>query len=81
MQDIELSIEPEIYTESKPGKYRAWLQNSLNIFLGARDELVRRNMIDAQTFDNVCAGFRQRIQSPTGVSLFHWDRVSGRKAG
>lgn len=78
--NIELAYEPEIYTENDTEKYKAWLKNSLDIFLGVKEELLCRNMIDEKIFDNVCGVLQTRIQTPVGVSLFHWNRITGHKA-
>jgi ubiquinone/menaquinone biosynthesis C-methylase UbiE len=36
LQDIQLAYEPEIYTENDGECYRAWMENSLNILVGAK---------------------------------------------
>ncbi|MEW5913411.1 MAG: methyltransferase domain-containing protein [Thermodesulfobacteriota bacterium] len=76
---IELSYAPEIYTEDEPEKYRAWMQNSLGILLGVRDMMLAEDMVSEKTFDGVCAAIKERIANPRGVSLFHWNRITGYK--
>ncbi|RJX36462.1 MAG: methyltransferase domain-containing protein [Desulfarculus sp.] len=77
--EIELSYAPEIYTENDPEKYRAWMQNSLHILLGVREMMLQHNMVPEKIFDGVCHAIGERIASPKGVSLFHWNRVTGYK--
>jgi ubiquinone/menaquinone biosynthesis C-methylase UbiE len=79
LQDIQLAYEPEIYTENDRESYRAWMENSLNILLGAKEELIDRNLIEEQIIETVCDIMRRRIKEPKGVALFHWNRVKGRK--
>lgn len=74
--DIELSFEPEIYTEDDPERYRAWIENARSILLGARDDLLSHNLVDIETFDGVIDTMSERIERPKGVALFYWNRVS-----
>jgi ubiquinone/menaquinone biosynthesis C-methylase UbiE len=78
-RDITLSLEPEIYTEDDPVGYRAWLGNARDIFLGARDLLVTRGMMEKSDVDRVIAEMRRRIERPHGVALFYWNRVRAAK--
>lgn len=78
-KQVQLSYEPEIYTEENPAAYRAWMNNSLNIFLGAKEELLQRKLVDRDVHDAVCNELRARIQQPLGVALFHWNRVCAQK--
>jgi SAM-dependent methyltransferase len=78
--DIALTFEPEIYTENEPDGYRAWLANSHDILLGARDSLTGRRMIGTSEIDAVLSEMRRRIERPNGVALFYWNRVTARKS-
>ena len=77
--DIELSYALELYTKDDPEKYRAWMQNSSGILQGIRKVMLKYNMVPEKTFDGVFDAIRERIASPKGVSLFHWNRVTGYK--
>lgn len=79
LRAIELDYEPEIYTANRPDSYRAWMENSLNIFRGAREELVNVAGVSENEFNLVCDEFRARIAEPVGVALFHWNRVKAVK--
>jgi len=72
---IDLDYEPEIYTEFDPDPYRAWLFNAVSIYRGAGQELLGQGMVDSSLFDRVLADMEERIHRPTGVALFHWNRV------
>lgn len=76
---ITLANEPEIYTEDTPETYKAWMSNSLNIFLGAKEKLLQNNMITEKVMDEVCSVFRERINNPKGAALFHWNRIASIK--
>ncbi len=75
-KDIELSFEPEIYTEDDPERYRAWIENARTILLGAKDDLISQKMVDGKTFDGVIKMMSERIEQPKGVALFYWNRIS-----
>jgi SAM-dependent methyltransferase len=77
--DIVLSFEPEIYTQDDPDRYRAWLTNARDILLGARDSLIDRDMIRPAEIDPVLDRMGRRIEQPTGVALFYWNRVRAAK--
>jgi len=77
--DITLSFEPEIYTEAEPDGYRAWLTNSRDIFLGARDSLIERRMVEPSHIDGVLSEMERRINRPNGVALFYWNRIGAKK--
>jgi ubiquinone/menaquinone biosynthesis C-methylase UbiE len=79
LQDIQLAYEPEIYTENDGESYRAWMENSLNILVGAKEELINRNLIGQRIIETACDIIRRRIEQPKGVAFFHWNRVKGRK--
>lgn len=77
--DITLTYEPEIYTEDDPERYMGWVTNALNIYQGAKDGMLDRGNIDESSIDRVLNILTERIERPSGVSLFHWNRVSARK--
>ena len=72
---IRLSYEPEIYTEDEPERFQSWLENTLQILLGAREEMLRKKIVDKIIFSTVIANIKNRIENPRGVALFHWNRV------
>lgn len=74
---IELDYQPEIYTEMEPNLYRMWMGNSLDIFRGAQRQLIDGGFTSYDLFRKVCEEMQQRIESPNGVALFHWNRVTG----
>lgn len=79
LSDIKIHYEPEIYTENNPDNYKAWMTNSMRIFLGAREALLSIAEVNENEFNSVCDQFRTRIEKPNGVALFHWNRVKAKK--
>jgi ubiquinone/menaquinone biosynthesis C-methylase UbiE len=77
--NITFTFEPEIYTEDRPDGYRAWLQNARDILVGARDSLIERDMMRESEIDITLAEMARRIEHPSGVALFYWNRVSATK--
>lgn len=51
--------------------------NSLDIFTGVSDELIKRNMIAKIILEKVINEFNKRIRKPDGIALFHWNRITG----
>lgn len=76
---IDLHYGPEIYTENNPESYKAWMENSLKIFMGAREGLNNIAGASENEFNAVCDEFRARITRPVGVALFHWNRIKAVK--
>jgi ubiquinone/menaquinone biosynthesis C-methylase UbiE len=79
LEQIQVSYEPEIHTESGPEDYRAWMENALAILVGARSDLVDRGLVGPGVIERVCHTIKMRIQRPAGVALFHWNRIKARK--
>lgn len=78
--EIEIHIAPELYTDSEPEKYRAWLQNSLNILRGSGDALLKNGCVSESVLEQVYSSMEERINHPNGVALFHWNRVTAYKS-
>lgn len=74
-KNIKLDYSPEIYTEEKPQEFSSWMSNSLNILMGAKAELIKRELVEEELFNNMCKEMQQRILEPKGVALFHWNRL------
>lgn len=75
VKNITLEYAPEIYTDEIPHEYSLWVSNSLSILMGAKEELLARNLVDETLFQKVCEEMKRRIDKPEGVSLFHWNRA------
>jgi ubiquinone/menaquinone biosynthesis C-methylase UbiE len=78
-RDINLSFEPEIYTEDHPDGYRAWLGNARDILNGARDSLLEKGLVEKSEVDPVLDEMQRRIDRPRGVALFYWNRARATK--
>lgn len=79
IENIKLSYGPEIYTEEEPEKYKAWISNSINILLGAKEGLIKNKLVEEKHFDKVIDQMNKRVECPNGVALFHWNRVTAVK--
>lgn len=79
LEKIRLSYDPEIHTEGDPEDYKAWMENSLQILVGAKADMIDRGFVEVGTLERVCDALKQRIEKPAGIALFHWNRVSARK--
>ena len=77
---IQVHASPEIHTAREPASYRAWLSNSIRILDGARDGLAAHGLVDGGRLDRLLARMRARHEQPTGVALFHWDRLTAWRA-
>jgi ubiquinone/menaquinone biosynthesis C-methylase UbiE len=78
-REITLDYKPEIFTEDEPDLYKIWMENTLKILIGARDQLIKFKYADIKIFDDVCDKIQERIDNPIGVALFHWNRIKAKK--
>jgi SAM-dependent methyltransferase len=77
-KSVRLGYEPEFYTEDDAG-YRGWVQNSLEILVGAKDRLIEKSLVSEKQFEAVRHRMQERIDRPEGVALFHWNRATAVK--
>ena len=77
--EVQLHIEPEIYTDREPEQFQLWMSNSLHILKGARENLLAKHRVEAADFDAVLQEMEQRIRMPKGISLFYWNRLTAIK--
>lgn len=77
-KSVRLDYDPEIYTEEDAG-YPSWMQNSLEILVGAKGLLLEKKLVEEDQFGEVCSRMQDRIDHPRGVALFHWNRATAVK--